>query len=192
MPIAPSDLDWVNQRIPLQQNVLVISPAASKDERNWVTERYAQVADHASEQGYQVILCGSPSEREIQLGQQISQRMTHPVTNLIGQTSLKQLLALLQRADVVLAPDSGPAHMATTQGTPVIGLYAHSNPKRTGPYLSLNTTVSVYEQCLQQQYGKSSSELPWGTRVKGAELMNQITLDDVIEQFDILTTINKG
>ena len=44
----------------------------------------------------------------------------------------------------MLAPDSGPAHMATTQGTPVIGLYAHSNPKRTGPYLSLDTTVSVF------------------------------------------------
>ncbi|WP_105902625.1 glycosyltransferase family 9 protein [Vibrio gangliei] len=191
MPITSSEIDWVNQNIPTEQKVLVISPAASKDERNWLTDRYAQLADHAIEQGFQVVLCGSPSEREIQLGENIRQLMTHTATNLIGQTSLKQLLAVLNRADVVLAPDSGPAHMATTQGTPVIGLYAHSNPKRTGPYLSLESTVSVYEECLSEQYGKPSTELPWGARVKGSDLMQKITLESVIEKFQSLTQMQK-
>ncbi|MGO2406224.1 MAG: glycosyltransferase family 9 protein [Vibrio litoralis] len=189
MPISQRDVSWINEQITTQQKLLVISPAASKDERNWLTERYAQFADYAIEQGYQVALCGSPSEREIQLGNDISQLMSHSAINLIGQTSLKQLLAVLNRADVVLAPDSGPAHMATTQGTPVIGLYAHSNPKRTGPYLSLDTTVSVYEESILAQHGKSSSALPWGTRVKGSDLMKAITLESVIDQFQALTHI---
>ncbi|MCF7355387.1 glycosyltransferase family 9 protein [Vibrio sp. CK2-1] len=188
MPISPLNTDWVNQQIPTQQKVLVISPAASKDERNWLTERYAQFADYAIEQGYQVILCGSPSEREIQLGENIRQFMSHQATNLIGQTSLNQLLAVLNRADIVLAPDSGPAHMATTQGTPVIGLYAHSNPKRTGPYLNQANTVSVYEECLLEQYGKPSSELPWGIRVKGDKLMEKVSLQSVIEQLHTVQT----
>lgn len=183
IPIKQEDKEWVNQQLLNDKKVLVISPAASKDERNWLTERYAQFADYATESGYQVVLCGAPSQREIQLGDAICQYMKHQAINLIGATNLKQLLVVLNRADIVLAPDSGPAHMATTQGTAVIGLYAHSNPKRTGPYLSLDTTISVYEDCIHQQYGKPSSELPWGARVKGHDLMERITLPSVIQQF---------
>lgn len=187
LPPRPEDTAWVNQQLPSPLPILVLSPAASKDERNWLTDRYAQLADHAVNKGYQVVLCGSPSQREIQLGDDICQHMNHQANNLIGKTNLKQLLAVLQKADIVLAPDSGPAHMATTQGTPVIGLYAHSNPQRTGPYLSLSSTVSVYDDCVLQQYGKPVSELPWGTRVKGSDLMQQIRLESVIQQFEILS-----
>jgi heptosyltransferase I len=69
--------------------------------------------------------------------------------------------------------------MATTQGTPVLGLYAHSNPRRTGPYLSLHTTASAYEQAVQRQYGKTWQQLPWGTRVKGKDLMTEISVQEV-------------
>ncbi len=158
---------------------LVISPAASKDSRNWLTERYAQIADYAHSQNLKVILCGSPAPREIQLGNEIEALCQFPVTNLIGKTSLKQLTAVLKHATVVIAPDTGPAHLATTQGTPVIGLYAHSNPKRTGPYNDLDVVVSVYEQHVEQQQGKTVDELPWGTRAKGEELMQDITLEMV-------------
>ncbi|MGO2343743.1 glycosyltransferase family 9 protein [Vibrio litoralis] len=191
IPIHPKDHEWVAKHIPNNQKVVVISPAASKDERNWLTNRYAQFADYVSEQGYHVVLCGAPSEREIKLGGSIQQHMSHHSINLIGKTNLKQLLAVLNRADLVLAPDSGPAHMATTQGTAVIGLYAHSNPKRTGPYLSLDNTVSVYEECLSEQYGKPDSKLAWGTRVKGSDLMGKITLESVIKQFHTITNTQK-
>ncbi len=158
---------------------IIISPAASKDERNWLTERYAQISDWLVEQGYQVALCGSPSEREMKLGQDIVNTAKQPILNLTGQTSLKQLAAILKQAKVVLAPDSGPAHIATTQGTPVIGLYGHSNPKRTGPYNNLDSVASVYEQFVEQQQGKPAEQLPWSTRVKGEHIMQSITLEMV-------------
>lgn len=167
-----------------QQPTIVICPAASKDERNWLTERYAQFADYVISQGYQVALCGSPTQREQQLAANISQLMMHPVLNLVGKTSLKQLTAVLREAKLVLAPDSGPAHIATTQGTPVLGLYAHSNPKRTGPYFNVDDVVSVYEQAVTQQQGKPLAELAWSTRAKGTDLMQAITVDAVINQFD--------
>ena len=63
-----------------------------------------------------------------------------------GKTSLKQLAALIHQANLVISPDSGPAHIATTQGTPVIGLYAYHNPLRTAPYHNLDNVVSVYEE----------------------------------------------
>lgn len=158
---------------------LVISPAASKDSRNWLTERYAEIADYASDNGLQVVLCGSPAPRETKLGQVLAERCKQPVINLIGQTSLKQLTAVLNQATVVLAPDSGPAHLATTQRTPVIGLYAHSNPLRTGPYNSIKLCVNAYQRLAEKQFQRPVTELKWGTRLKGDDLMQDIQVDEV-------------
>lgn len=163
---------------------IAICPAASKDERNWLSERYAALADYANEQGYQVVLCGSSAQREVQLADTIIQQMNTSPLNLVGKTSLKQLAAVLANCKLVIAPDSGPAHIATTQGTPVVGLYAHSNPKRTGPYNNVNDVISVYEKAVEQQLGKPATQLPWSTRAKGDELMAEITLDMVTERFN--------
>ena len=76
--------------------------------------------------------------------------------------------------------------MAVTVGTPVIGLYAHSNPKRTGPYLYQDYVVEVYHQNLLEQTGKTADQLPWGTRVNGADLMAQIRVEEVTLMFDLV------
>jgi len=187
IPLAPSDIEFSQAISTENKPLFVISPAASKDERNWLVERYAAVADHVAQQGFQVVLCGSPAPREVKLGEDIVQLMHSQVTNLIGKTSLKQLTATIKKASMVLAPDSGPAHIATTQGTPVIGLYGHSNPNRTRPYLSADSVVSVYEQHVQEQHGKSVDELPWSTRAKGEHIMKDISVEQVIAQFERLT-----
>ena len=70
------------------------------------------------------------------------------------------------------------------QRTPVIGLYAHSNPKRTGPYLYQDYVVDVYHATLLKRLHKTDKQVPWGTRVKGKNLMSDITISAVIEQFD--------
>ncbi|OCH39931.1 glycosyltransferase family 9 protein [Aliivibrio fischeri] len=183
IPLSEVDLAFIDTHVSSEKPYVVISPAASKDERNWLTERYAQLADWLNEQGYQVVLCGSPSEREKQLGTAIESLAQSPLINIIGLTSLKQLTAVLKKATVVIAPDSGPAHIATTQHTPVIGLYGHSNPKRTGPYNSLPYVVSVYEHHVTQQQNKPIEDLKWSTRVKGDHIMQDITLDMVKEAF---------
>lgn len=185
LPLSTEDRLFAAELI-ASKSTVVICPAASKDERNWLTERYAQFADHAIAQGYQVLLCGGPSERERQLASEIEQHMQHSARNLVGQTSLKQLAATLGQCQLVLAPDSGPAHIATTQGTPVIGLYAHSNPKRTGPYNNIADVVSVYEHFAEQQHGQPAEQLPWSKRAKGADLMQAITLEQVIARFDTM------
>ncbi|QQD20382.1 ADP-heptose--LPS heptosyltransferase I [Oceanospirillaceae bacterium ASx5O] len=183
LPLSDADQEFARQRLQ-QRATVVICPAASKDERNWLPERYAAFADYVVNQGFQVAVCGSPAAREVQLAAQIEAAMQQQALNLVGQTSLKQLAAVLQQAVLVLAPDSGPAHIATTQGTPVLGLYAHSNPQRTGPYNNRADVVSVYEQVVVEQQGKPLNELPWSTRAKGAELMQRIPLSAVIERFE--------
>lgn len=172
-----------DQHTPLRGHV-VISPAASKAERNWLPERYAALADHAYQQGFAVYICGGPTPLERDLAAAIEQHASAPLQNLVGKTNLKQLLALLEQASMVVAPDTGPAHMAVTVGTPVIGLYGHSNPARTGPYLSRDYVVEVYHDELKRQTGKTAAELPWGTRVKGAHIMALISTERVIAMFD--------
>ncbi|MCL1077130.1 glycosyltransferase family 9 protein [Parashewanella spongiae] len=175
IPVMEDDVEWVKARFPVGK-VLVICAAASKAERNWLPERYAAVADYAVLKGYHVVLCGGPTALEKALAEKIESSAQQSLLNLVGETTLLQLLEILKQADCVLAPDTGPAHMATTQGTKVIGLYAHSNPYRTGPYHSLNSVVSVYEQVIAEQHDTS---VPWGTRAKGEGLMQGIAVENV-------------
>ncbi|RBW43455.1 ADP-heptose--LPS heptosyltransferase I [Psychromonas sp. B3M02] len=184
IPLSESDINFAQSISPSGKPLFVISPAASKDERNWLTERYAAIADYAIEKGFEVALCGSPAPREITLGENIQKLMQQSAINLIGKTTLKQLTATLKQAQVVLAPDSGPAHIATTQGTPVIGLYGHSNPLRTGPYLSQDNVVSVYEKHVELQHKKPLNELSWSTRVKGSYVMQDINIEDIIKKIN--------
>ncbi|GLS92623.1 glycosyl transferase [Psychromonas marina] len=184
IPLSDSDLAFAKNINVENKPLFVISPAASKDERNWLVERYAAVADYAIQQGFQVVLCGSPAPRELTLGENIEALMQGDATNLIGKTSLKQLTATIKQAKLILAPDSGPAHIATTQGTPVIGLYGHSNPNRTRPYLSANSVISVYEKHVQEQHGKPLEQLPWSARAKGEHIMADISTEQVVEQFN--------
>ncbi|AXQ96936.1 glycosyltransferase family 9 protein [Pseudoalteromonas piscicida] len=183
MPVTAAHQAAAKSLLP-EGKVFVISPAASKAERNWLPERYARVADHASALGFHVVITGGPTELEQNLAAEIQKHSQAELLNLVGKTDLKTLLCVLEQAELVLAPDTGPAHMAVTVGTPVIGLYAHSNPTRTGPYLYQDYVVEVYHQNLIAQKGKTAEQLPWGTRVKGSELMSQISVDAVITMFE--------
>lgn len=186
MPLVEEDENWARAQCSDLSDFIVISPAASKAERNWHALGYAQIADFLAAKGYKIVLCGGPAHLDKQLGEQISQHSQNIALNLIGQTSLKQMLSVLKRASLVIAPDTGPAHMATTVGTQVIGLYAHSNPRRTGPYCNLHNVVSVYDEIIERQEGKSWQSLPWGIRAKGSDLMGQISTDMVIKQINKL------
>jgi heptosyltransferase I len=186
LPIPTTDELWAQQQLAStgKTRIFVICPAASKAERNWLAERYAAIADYAHTQGFAVVLCGGPTELEKNLSQAILASAQYTITDLTAKTNLKQLLALLKHASLVLAPDTGPAHMAVAVGTPVIGLYGHSNPERTGPYLFRHYVVEVYHQSLLEQYGKTAATLKWGTRVKGDDIMQKITVDAVQMMFD--------
>ncbi len=188
MPIEAEDIKWQQQTLAKIGQYIVISPAASKAERNWLAERYAAVANHAHSKNFAVVVCGGPTETEKELAKTIVSLCDFEPVNLVGQTTLKQLLVVLKEAKLVLAPDSGPAHMAVTVATPVIGLYAHSNPQRTGPYLYQKTVVSVYESILQLHTGQTVANNVWGKRVKGIDLMENIQIATVIEQFDQLVS----
>jgi len=74
--------------------------------------------------------------------------------------------------------------MATAAGTSVIGLYASSNPERTGPYLSRYLCVNVYPEAVGRFLGKTVEELRWGQRVRDPGAMGLIRLASVNQRID--------
>ncbi|MFY9179731.1 MAG: glycosyltransferase family 9 protein [Venatoribacter sp.] len=186
MPI-PTDLLEKMQAHKDQRPLLLLCPSASKAERNWTTEGYCALLQNAKERGFKTILVGGPAAIEVQLGQKIC--ALAPVDeNLIGQTRLTELLALIKLADVLVSPDTGPAHMATLVGTPVLGLYAAQTPARTGPYLSLEHVVNVYDEALLAETGKTVQEVSWRTRVKAKDAMTRIKVEDVLNNLEQLSS----
>jgi heptosyltransferase I len=190
IPLSPAHREFASRHTGGERRVLVISPCStqrSRNFRNWSVENYAAAANHARKKfGCKVILTGGPSTLETDYGIRIADLCGPDTVNLVGRTSLKELLALLDVADALICPDSGPAHMATAVNTPVIGLYATSNPDRTGPYLSRELTVNVYPQATGRFLGKTPDQLRWGQRVRDPRAMDLIRLRDVNEKIDLI------
>lgn len=190
IPLSPAHREFAAQYQEDGRPLLVISPCSSqrtRNYRNWSAENYAAAANHARQKfGCRILLTGGRSAIEKEYGRTIAKLCGPETIDLIGRTSLKQLLALLDAAAVLLCPDSGPAHMATTVRTPVVGLYATSNPDRTGPYLSRNLTVNAYPEAARRFLGKSVEELRWGQRVRDPRAMSLIRVAAVNAQVDRL------
>ncbi len=165
--------------------LVVISPcssARSRNYRNWRIDNYAAIIRHLQDRRCRMVLTGGRSALEAKYGRALA--ADGAAVNLIGRTSLKELVALIDAADLVICPDSGPAHMATTVSTPVLGLYATSNPDRTGPFFSREITVNRYRDATQRYLGKSVEQLKWGQRVRHPDAMDLITIEDVKGKID--------
>lgn len=189
IPLDSSDRDFAERVVDPAAPTLVISPCSGQRLRNyrdWRAERYAAVADHAhSRYGAQILLTGGSSKLEQSYAEEITRQADCRPENLVGRTTLKQLLAVLERANAVVCPDSGPAHMATAVGTPVVGLYATSNRFRTGPHLSQHLVADRYPDAVRHEFGVPVDEIRFGRRVRNPTAMDLITVADVIEKLDL-------
>ena len=167
------------------RRTLMISPCSSHALRNWRAERYAALADHAAAAGWRIVLCGGRSELERSTGDAIRAVMASAdVLDLIGKDTLKQLPALLARADLLVTPDSGPMHIANAMGTKVLGLHAATNPHRSGPYSDRRYCVDRYDDAARKYRGTPASALKWGTKIEADGVMDLITVDDAITAFE--------
>ena len=190
LPVPESAYDEARQ-LTGDRSYLVISPCANprlRNFRNWSAEGYAAVIEHAWQRhGLRTVMSGGGSPQERDMGEQIRRLCPDiEIIDAIGRTSLKGLLALLDRARVVIAPDSGPVHMANALGTPTLGLYATTNPDRAAPYLWRDHVVNRYPDAVRRYLKKPIEAVSWGTRVRHADAMALITLDDVVEHLDRL------
>lgn len=189
-------VQWPDDGVP----TLAISPCSSHALRNWRAERYAAVADHARDQGWRVALLGGRSALERDTADAILAAMRPPaqaggagaVLDLVGKDTLKQLPALLARADLLMTPDSGPMHIANAMGTKVLGLHAASNPRRSGPYSDVRFCVDRYDAAARKYRGRPAAELKWGTKIEHDGVMDLVTVEDGIAAFERYRAFRAG
>eukprot|EP00913_Durusdinium_trenchii_P035235 g32965.t1 len=138
VPIPAADRNWAVAKLaPMRRPILAVNPGARWVTKRWPIEHFAVVAAKASRYyGFSTVILGSRGERPLALQLEHLLRRFTPaagIVNLAGETTLKQLAATLQSADVMLTNDSGPMHLAAGLGTPVLGIFTCTDPVRSGP-----------------------------------------------------------
>jgi len=185
LPVPDDARAWARAQWPDDgRPTLVISPCSSHPLRNWAADRNAAVAAHAAAKGWRVVLCGGRSQLERDTADAIIAQAGVPLLDLVGKDTLKQLPALLERADLVMTPDSGPTHIANAMGTRVLGLHAATDPARSGPYSDRRYCVDRYDDAARLFLRKPASALRWGTKIEREGVMDLIGIDDAIAAFE--------
>ena len=186
-PIRSEDCEFAIEHQPQPGRAVLISPCSSHAARNWSVAGYAEIADWVIEEtGRPVILIGGPSEMESRVGAEIESAMRHAPVNLIGRDTLGQSLAMLERAACLVAPDSGPVHFAAALGTPVVGLYASTWSRRSGPLGSLEHCVDRFPEACRKYLGRKPEQVKWGKRIEKPGVMDLIEPEAVIERLSIV------
>jgi heptosyltransferase I len=134
--------------------------------KRWPAEHFAALARQAQDQfGGTVVFVGGRDETAV--AGAVAARLTGPTLNFAGRTTLSRLTALLSEADVMLANDTGPLHLAAALGRPVVAPYTCTKVLLTGPYGGQSGAVETRVWCA-------------GSRVKRCrrmECMTELTPD---------------
>jgi lipopolysaccharide heptosyltransferase I len=140
-PVTDSDRAAVSDLLGHVEPFAVLMPGANWDTKRWDPDKFeALVAPMRERFGLQSVVAGGPDT--IDLAMKIPSAI-----NLAGKTNLPQLVALLERASLVIANDSGPMHIAAALNRPLVTLFGPTNPIRTGPYGRPDSVVHVDIPC---------------------------------------------
>jgi heptosyltransferase I len=164
---------------------ILINPCSSKGFkwRNWQAKNFIDVINFIHENyPHKIILMGANTELERETAEFICQNTKTKPENLIGKTNINQLAPLIQNAQLLISPDSGPVHIAELLNTPTISLYAATNPKQTGPYQRTQGLINRYPEALKIILQKTEDSIKWGYRIKSDQAMQLITPIDVINK----------
>ena len=178
--LGPTDAERTWQReffAPIERQTAAIVIATSKPEKDWPAERWAQVVDALdADFGLQPVLVGGRSARELDAEAVIMARASRPPISALG-SGLRKLVSILDGSAVVLAPDTGPLHMAVALERPVISLMGYTNPRRTGPY-------RAYHDLLIDAYGNPGEDYPVSMENRPGR-MPLISVDDVLTKVEL-------
>lgn len=138
IPVRYEDRIWAKERLAnLPSRWLVIHAGAQWETKRWPPGQFAFVAAKAVRRyGMSIVLVGAPNEKPLTDAMEHQLRRFVPnarIANLAGETTLKQLAAVLESAEAVVSNDSGPMHMAAGLGRPVVGIFTCTSPERSGP-----------------------------------------------------------
>lgn len=143
-PLLPQDYrDFNRLHLPLRRlQYVVLHPGARADTRLWSPAYFARLGDRAGDYGFEVVITGVESERDITA--EVIRRMNHPPVDLTGRTSLGALGVLVREARLVIANDTGISHIADALHTPSIIVSLSYDPERWTP---LDGHLHTYFRC---------------------------------------------
>src|SRR5258706_11318193 len=119
----------------------VLLPGTNWKTKRWPVEHFAAMVEPLKSRfGLDIVIAGHGGDSE--LAEQIPGGV-----NLCGKTTLQQLVPLLGRAELVIANDSGPMHIAAALGRPLVTPYGPTNPDRTGPYQRMESVLRLDLPC---------------------------------------------
>ena len=149
----------------------------SKLEKNWSADGYARVLEQVeSEHGLRPVIIGGPSPVERRIADQVLSATGANVVDALGD-DLRKLVWILDGSALLISPDTGPLHISRALGTPVVGLYGYTNPKRSGPYGAFeDLIVDGYAEYPGEQYPVTSTY---------RDGMERITVDGVLQKVSL-------
>ena len=147
----------------------VLNPGAGWPNKQWPPEKFGAVAAALQKsRGLPWVVVWGPGEES--LARRVEEASSGS-TMLAPPTSLSDLMALVQRASIVVAGDTGPLHLAAAAGTPVVGLYGPTNPARNGPWSPEDICVSRFDGC-QCHHKRRCTAAAW--------CLDTIAVDEVV------------
>lgn len=154
--------------------VIALNPGASHPVNRWSTAQFAALTDMIrNELNAAVIIVGGNDDTT--LAQEIAAQTVSQPLIFTGRTSILQLGALLKESDLLVSGDTGPMHMATAVGTPVVALFGAADPARTGPVGSGHRVLQAHDvECVPCRSRKCSNN-------NYLECMERITVDEVFK-----------
>jgi heptosyltransferase-1 len=146
---------------------VVLSPGGGWKSKCWPPDRFGELALRIwNTHGLRIIINCGPGEMQLA---EIAAAKAGAALPIIVQYELPELMALLHGAELVVAADTGPLHLASALGTPVVGLYGPTSPARNGPYGKQDIVVR----------NASDSETTYKRGSAFSETMLSISVDQV-------------
>jgi heptosyltransferase I len=169
------------------ERVAGLLPTPGISHKEWPLDRFARLATVLErDYGFRVLLLGGPGSREQGRARELAELSGAQTAWALGG-DLRRLIYLLDGCDLVIGTDTGPLHIARALGTPVIGLYGHTNPRLAGPY-------GAYEDLIVDRYNYDSPGVPYSGRLERVHparpgcrfgRMELIRVEDVLERVEI-------
>lgn len=158
-----------------ERPIAAIVVGTTRPEKDWIPARWADVAEALyADFGLQPVLVGGTSHPE--RAAEVAIRLRSPHTRSALGSGLRGLVGILDGSALVLAPDTGPLHIAVALDRPVVSLMGYTNPKRTGPYRR-------FHDLIVDAYGDPGEDYPLSMATRPGR-MARITVADVLAKVE--------
>ncbi|HLO99631.1 MAG TPA: glycosyltransferase family 9 protein [Fimbriimonas sp.] len=113
---------------------VVMNAGAGWVTKRWPATHFATVVEQLAAQGIASVLIGGKAEADQEAAASVMTLCNNQAVNLLGQTSVRELVALISLGNAHLGGDTGSTHVAAALGVPAVGLYSITRPQRSCPY----------------------------------------------------------